>query len=479
VSEDCKKHNKNFKVRAELFLSKKKELILLLISDFLLINFAYCVYYFMRVETGWIKYANPPSFLVPMLVIYLYWLILFSFSGLYQHWFFKSRFDEFISIVKTVFVGCFILFFAIFIDDFLRDAKVISRLLILIYWFIMIVFISFGRVFIRSFQIKLLEKGIGVKNTIIVGSGKNACELLDMINKYPKLGYKFIGFIGVDEEDCNGQEIGKLENLKEIIKKENIEVVLVASEQKTKNVLLDTINYCSDENVSVKIMPELYEIISGMAKTQQIYGLPLMEVKTELMSFPSMIIKRLFDISISAFVLILLSPFLLITALMIKLTSKGPVFYTQKRLGKNGKVFKVIKFRSMVQDAEKKSGPTWADKDDPRVTTIGSFMRKVRLDEVPQFINVLKNDMSIVGPRPERPFFVEQLKKEIPYYSRRLSVKPGITGWAQVKHTYDTSIEDVKTKLQYDFYYIENMSLILDARIMINTILVVFTMKGH
>jgi exopolysaccharide biosynthesis polyprenyl glycosylphosphotransferase len=324
-----------------------------------------------------------------------------------------------------------------------------------------------------------LEKGIGVKNTIIVGSGKNACELLDMINKYPKLGYKFKGFIGVDDEDHNGQEIGKLEDLKKIIKKDNIEVVLVASEQKTKNVLLDTINYCSDENVSVKIMPELYEIISGMAKTQQIYGLPLMEVKTELMSFPSMIIKRLFDISISAFVLILLSPFLLITALMIKLTSKGPVFYTQKRLGKNGKVFKVIKFRSMVQDAEKKSGPTWADKDDPRVTAIGRFMRKVRLDEVPQFINVLKNDMSIVGPRPERPFFVEQLKKEIPYYSRRLSVKPGITGWAQVKHTYDTSIEDVKTKLQYDFYYIENMSLILDARIMINTILVVFTMKGH
>ena len=460
-------------------MSKKKELIILFFSDFITVNIAYCFYYYLRVQTGWIKYANPPSFLVPMLVIYIYWFILFSFSGLYQHWFVRSRFDEFISIVKSVFIGCFILFFAIFIDDFIKDAKVISRMLILIYWFIMIVFVSFGRVFIRSFQMKLLEKGIGVKNTIIVGSGKNACELLEMIKKYPKLGYKFIGFIGVDDENHNRQEIGKLVDLKQIIKNGNIEVILVASEQKIKNVLLDTINYCSDENVSIKIMPELYEIISGMAKTQQIYGLPLMEVKTELMSFPAKMLKRLIDIFISAFFLLILSPFLIITVILIKSTSRGSIFYTQKRLGKNGKVFKVIKFRSMVQDAEKKSGPTWADKDDPRVTAIGRFMRGVRLDEVPQFINVLKNDMSIVGPRPERPFFVEQLKKEIPYYSRRLSVKPGITGWAQVKHTYDTSIEDVKTKLQYDFYYIENMSLSLDFRIMANTILVVFTMKGH
>jgi len=460
-------------------LTKKKELLIILLSDFFTVNFAYCVYYYLRVETGWIKYANPPSFLIPMIVIYLYWVVLFSFLGMYQQWFFKSRFDEFISIVKSVFIGCFILFFAIFIDDFIKEAQVISRLLILIYWIIMVMFVSFGRVFIRSFQYKMLEKGIGLKNTVIVGSGKNAYELLEMINNYPKLGYKFIGFIGVDNQINNGKEIGKLENLKQIIGREKINVVLVASEQKTKNVLIDTINFCSDESVSVKIMPEMYEIISGMAKTQQIYGLPLMEVKTELMSFPAKIIKRLIDITISLFVIIVLSPIILLTSFLIKITSKGPVFYTQKRLGKNGKEFKVIKFRSMVQDAEKKSGPTWANKDDPRVTAIGRFMRRVRLDEVPQFINVLKNDMSIVGPRPERPFFVEQLKKEIPYYSRRLSVKPGITGWAQVKHTYDTSIEDVKTKLQYDFYYIENMSISLDIRIMIFTILVVFTMKGH
>jgi lipopolysaccharide/colanic/teichoic acid biosynthesis glycosyltransferase len=174
-----------------------------------------------------------------------------------------------------------------------------------------------------------------------------------------------------------------------------------------------------------------------------------------------------------------MSPILLITSILIKLTSKGPVFYIQERVGKDGKNFYLFKFRSMIPDAELDSGPAWADLNDPRVTPFGRFLRRTRLDEVPQFINVLKNDMSVVGPRPERPFFVDQLKKEIPYYSKRIRIKPGITGWAQVKHTYDSSLDDVKEKLQYDFYYIENMSLNLDFKIIVNTIIVVFTMKGH
>ena len=460
-------------------MTRKKELILLVFSDFLFINIAYSVYYYFRVETGWIIYANPTVFLAPMLVIFVYWVVLFSFSGLYAHWFVRSRFDEFISVIKAVSFGCMILFFAIFIDDFIKDARVISRFLILIYWFILIVFVSFGRVFIRSFQMKLFNKGIGVRNAVIVGTGKNADDLFNMINKYPRLGYKFVGFIETELETRAEYVLGNLADLKDIIKSEKIGVVLVASEQKVKNVLLDTLNYCADEKVEVKIMPELYEIISGMAKTQQIYGLPLIEVKTELMSLPQRILKRIIDIFISLFVLILMFPVLLITAVLIKLTSKGPVFYTQERVGKDWKNFYLFKFRSMIPDAELDSGPAWADLNDPRVTPIGRFMRKTRLDEVPQFINVLKNDMSVVGPRPERPFFVEQLKKEIPYYSKRIRIKPGITGWAQVKHTYDSSLDDVREKLQYDFYYIENMSLNLDFKIIVNTIIVVFTMKGH
>jgi exopolysaccharide biosynthesis polyprenyl glycosylphosphotransferase len=462
-------------------LSKSKEIILLILSDFISVNLAYSVYYYLRVDTGWIIYANPPSYFIPMLVIYVYWLIIFSFFGLYHHWYLHSRFDEIVSVIKTVFVGCFILFFAIFIDDFLKDAKVISRFLILIYWFILVGFISSGRILIRSFQMQLVQKGIGTKNVVIIGSGKKAFELLDMIKKYPRLGYKFIGFIGLSNnyDDNIKNKLGNISDLKSIIRNEKIEIVLIASGQKDKNVLMNILNYCAEENVNVKIMPELYEVITGMAKTQQIYGVPLIEVKSEIISFSTGFIKRAMDIVISIFVLLILSPLLLIMMILIKLTSKGPIFYTQEKLGKQEMKFNAIKFRTMLISEESIKDSLWSETDDSKFTSIGRFMWITRIDEIPQFINVLRNEMSVVGPRSERANIVEQFKKEIPYYSRKFSVKPGITGWAQVKHSFNTSIEDVKTKLQYDFYYIENMSLRLDIKIMINTILVLITMKRH
>jgi exopolysaccharide biosynthesis polyprenyl glycosylphosphotransferase len=190
-------------------------------------------------------------------------------------------------------------------------------------------------------------------------------------------------------------------------------------------------------------------------------------------------IKRLMDVVISILLIILTSPIVIITAIAIKRESKGPIFYKQERSGLDGKVFKIIKFRSMRADAEKLSGPVWSTKDDPRITKVGKFIRKVRIDEIPQMINVLKGEMSLVGPRPERPFFVEQLSKEIPFYKRRLKVRPGVTGWAQVKHKYDETVEDVKEKLRYDLFYIENMSLSNDFKILFRTIFVVLFGQGH
>jgi exopolysaccharide biosynthesis polyprenyl glycosylphosphotransferase len=215
-----------------------------------------------------------------------------------------------------------------------------------------------------------------------------------------------------------------------------------------------------------------------MAKTNQLYGVPLIEVMPEFMSYSSKIIKRLLDIFVSATVLFFLSPLLLLIALLIKVSSKGPVMYKQIRSGRHGSEFIMYKFRSMINDAEE-YGPEWAGEKDLRITTIGRLIRKIYIDEVPQMINVLKNEMSLVGPRPERPYFVEKLKNEIPYYYKRMSVKPGITGWAQIKHKYDDSLDDVREKLKYDFFYIENMSLKLDFKIMINTILVIVFMKGR
>lgn len=461
-------------------MSKTKEKFFLFISDFVFINLAWIIYYYFRIESGWIVYAKPPAFLLPLIVIYFYWLIIFSFSGLYQHWFVRSRFDEFASVFKAVSIGCFILFFIIFIDDYMNNAPIISRFLILAYWLLLVVSVSTGRIFIRSIQRNLLEKGIGLRNSLIVGCGDKASELNSMIEKFPQLGYKIIGFVNLvsDKSQKSKRNLGSLNEISAIIKSNNVSEILIALEPDEKSKLIDVIRYCSEEKVHMKILPDMYEIVSGMAKTNQIYGVPLIEVMPDIMSPAGKLTKRIMDVSISVFTLLILSPVLILTALSIKIDSRGPVLYRQVRVGRKGEEFIMNKFRSMVENSEE-YGPEWSGENDPRITKVGRLIRKLYIDEIPQMFNVLKNEMSLIGPRPERPFFVEQLKKEIPYYYKRLSVKPGITGWAQIKHKYDSSVEDVKTKIQYDFYYIENMSLKLDFKIMINTIIVILLMKGH
>ncbi len=207
--------------------------------------------------------------------------------------------------------------------------------------------------------------------------------------------------------------------------------------------------------------------------------MPLIDIMPELMPEWEKKLKRLMDVLTSLIILIISLPVIIITAIAIKLTGRGPIFFKQERSGMNGNAFKIIKFRSMYEDAEENTGPVWSSKDDPRVTKVGKIIRRVRIDELPQMINVLKGQMSVVGPRPERPFFVEKLSQEIPYYKRRLKVRPGITGWAQVKHKYDESVEDVKIKLRYDLFYIENMSLRMDFKIIMRTIFVVLFGQGH
>jgi exopolysaccharide biosynthesis polyprenyl glycosylphosphotransferase len=458
-------------------VSKFKEKFFLFFSDFIFINIAWIIYYYLRVETGWFKSANTAAFLIPMFVVYIYWLIIFSIMGLYQYWFVRSRFDEFSSVVKAVSLGCFILFFFIFIDDMMRNAPAISRYFILIYWLLMIICAGAGRIVIRSLQRNLLEKGIGLRNTLIVGTGNRAIELKQTVESHRQLGYKVIGNISVEKNNDNNV-LGSIEQIPEVSKKNNISEILIAVEPYQKEKVIDIIKYCTGMELNLKILPDTYEIVSGMVKTNQIYGVPLIEVMPEIMSPASRFIKRFIDIFVSILILILFMPFFLLFALLIKLNSKGSVLYIQERVGRNGRLFKVIKFRTMFHNAEKEL-PEWAAINDPRVTAIGRIMRMARFDEFPQVINVLKNEMSLVGPRPERPYFVEQLKAEIPYYYKRMSIKPGITGLAQVKHRYDRSLDDVRVKLNYDFFYIENMSLRLDFKILVNTIIIILLLKGQ
>jgi exopolysaccharide biosynthesis polyprenyl glycosylphosphotransferase len=250
-------------------------------------------------------------------------------------------------------------------------------------------------------------------------------------------------------------------------------------EKEDHDLLVDIISKLENKGIGLKIVPDLYEILSGQARTSQLYGIPLIDIMPELMPEWEKKLKRISDVIISLFILTLTLPLNIFVALAIRLDSKGHVLFKQERIGMNSKTFNIYKFRSMYQDAEKHTGPVWSTKDDPRVTRVGKIMRKLRIDEIPQFFNVLKGEMSLVGPRPERKFFVEQLSQQIPYYKRRLKVRPGITGWAQVKHKYDESIEDVKVKLRYDLFYIENMSLRMDIKILARTILVVLFGKGH
>ncbi len=455
----------------------------LLLVDFITINIAWLIYYLIRIESKWIASVVEPELWVPMAVIYCYWLVLFSFVGLYRPWYAKSRFDEFALLFKTITIGLVILFFLIFIDDTSTNSPAISRLLILLYWGIMLLSVGGGRLAIRSVQHHLLRAGIGLRRSLIIGWSQKAKNLYDMIEQHPALGYTITGFVRTDKRKQilsykKARIVGMLPNLPVLIKKFHVQELLVALESTEHERLLEVIRYSDAQHVGIKIMPDMYDIISGQARTNQIYGFPLIEIMPEIMPPWEQSLKRFIDIGFSSCVLVLGFPFWLIIGLIIKLDSPGRVLYRQERVGKDGKEFIIYKFRSMRGDAER-YGPQWAGKRDPRVTKFGWLLRKAHLDEIPQFINVLQGDMSLVGPRPERSFFVEKLSKEIPLYPRRLKVRPGITGWAQVKHKYDESLDDVKIKLQYDLFYIENMSIRMDFKILLNTIYVMLMGKGH
>ncbi|NOX87859.1 MAG: sugar transferase [Calditrichaeota bacterium] len=314
------------------------------------------------------------------------------------------------------------------------------------------------------------------KNTLIVGWNIEAVSLYDRIIDTPAIGYNVRGFIRPAGNDRrrhykNVPVLGDLENFSECIKKYNIADVLIVLSPGEKLYLPQIVELCAQNQVDYTIVSDTYE---------SSYDHVIRHVIKDVLTPRDIGFRRVFDVFISLTLLILLFPLFIIVAIAIKLESPGPVLYSQQRLGINGKIFPVYKFRSMVQDAEKRSGPVWASKEDPRITKIGRFLRKTRIDELPQLLNVLKGDMSFIGPRPERPFFAHQFKKKIPFYMARLKTKPGITGLAQVTVGYDETIEDVKEKIKKDIEYIENKnSWRLNLKILLKTVLVVLRGEGQ
>tara|TARA_B100000700_G_C14881180_1_gene778151 strand:- start:2 stop:1117 length:1116 start_codon:yes stop_codon:yes gene_type:complete len=354
---------------------------------------------------------------------------------------------------------------------------------ILIYGLIFSGILLVNRLLIHSFQKLLLLKNIGVTETVILGTNRRGIDVCDSLNDHSHHGLKVMGFIKADDDPVNFDievplpVLGAESGIHELIEKTNINDIIIALDKPTPERVMNTIVNINGASKSLKVLPDMYEVVTGMARTNQLVGVPLIDINLNIDTFYVKRLKRILDILIAILGILIISPFWIIIALAIKINSKGPVFYKQERCGKNGQNFNIYKFRSMVVDAEEGTGPVWAHIQDDRITKSGAFLRRFHLDETPQLINIIKGEMSFIGPRPERPYFIEKLQSEYPFYQRRLKIRPGISGWAQIKQPFDTSIKDVRQKLKYDFYYIENISLRLDLKILINTIWVVFW--GH
>ncbi len=406
-------------------------------------------------------------------------IVVFAMSGLYRRRRGVSRLDEMYKIVTLVSLG---LILALAATSFiLADDFIYSRQMLLYAWIFSILGISCGRFLQRGVINSLRSRGIAADRLLIVGAGSTGSVVVDKVKRSPHLGYNLVGLVrhrpwppGQVPEHMNGIPIlGTTDALAQIVEKNEIDEIIVAMSGGSHEEVLEVIFQVSDQPVSVKVYPDTFRLLtSDVLSISDLDGLPTVSVRTVGLRPLERAIKRIMDLIVSAVVLIVLSPLFFVLAAAIKIGSPGPVFFVQERVGLDGRRFQLIKFRSMPVDAENESGPVFATKDDSRPTRLGRFMRRYSIDELPQFINVLFGEMSVVGPRPERPYFVEQFRQTVPAYMIRHYEKSGITGWAQVNAQRGNTSIDERTR--YDLYYVENWSILFDFKIIIKTAIHIF-----
>ncbi|WP_417601491.1 sugar transferase [Owenweeksia hongkongensis] len=432
-----------------------------------------------RFEVNELSFNN--SYYLGLLLIPAFWITIYFVTAFYRDIYRRSRLKELIYTFNASLLGGIFIFFALILDDWVENYTDYYRGF-LVYFVSHFVLTGFGRFIISSNTAHRIRKGKISFNTLLIGSNDKAAELYTEIGNRTKTGNQFVGFVSVHNNihllvEKNLEHLGTHTQLPEVIERYSIEEVIIAIESSEHEKLENIINILQDTDVKVKMIPDTYDIISGKVKMEALASAPLIELNHELMPLWQSVVKRVFDIVVSALLLILLSPLLIFSAIMVKLSSDGPIFYTQIRSGENAKDFSMIKFRSMCVDAEK-DGPQLSSENDSRITKWGRIMRKYRLDELPQFWNVLIGDMSIVGPRPERQYYIDLIKQKAPHYKHVQRVKPGITSWGMVKFGYAENVDEMVQRLKYDIIYIENMNLFNDLKILIYTVLIVLQGRG-